>query len=130
MDETLEIGRKLVELCRQGKNLDAVETLYAADVESVEVHGMPEFPAHMRGIEEIRRKNRWWFDNHTIHGGDARGPYPHGERFIVVFKFDVTARTGPMAGKRMQMEEAGLYTVRGGKIVRDEFFYDVSGGAA
>jgi hypothetical protein len=28
-----------------------------------------------------------------------------------------------MAGKRMQVEEAGLYTVRDGKVVHEEFFY-------
>jgi hypothetical protein len=84
---------------------------------------MPEFPQHMKGIEAVRKKNQWWFDNHTIHGGDAMGPWPHGDRFIVLFKIDVTAKTGPMAGKRMQAEEAGLYTVKDGKIVREEFFY-------
>ena len=30
-----------------------------------------------------------------------------------------------MAGQRMQMEEAGLYTVDNGKIIKEEFFYDV-----
>jgi hypothetical protein len=28
-----------------------------------------------------------------------------------------------MAGQRMRMEEVGMYTVQGGKIVREEFFY-------
>ena len=77
----------------------------------------------MKGIDAVRKKNQWWLDNHTIHGGDAMGPWPHGDRFIVHFKFDVTAKTGPMAGQRMQMDEAALYTVRGGKIVKEEFFY-------
>jgi ketosteroid isomerase-like protein len=123
MDSTFDVGQKLVSLCTQGKNLEAVETLYAPNVESVEVHGMPEFPAHMKGIDAVRRKNQWWIDNHEMHGGEAMGPWPHGDRFIVHFRFDVTAKTGPMAGKRMKMEEAGLYTVRDGKIVREEFFY-------
>ena len=26
-------------------------------------------------------------------------------------------------GQRLQLQEAGLYTVDGGKIVREEFFY-------
>ena len=84
---------------------------------------MPEFPARMQGIEAIRRKNQWWLDNHTIHSNAISGPFPHGERFIVHFKYDVTAKVGPMAGKRMQAEEAGLYTVKDGKIVKEEFFY-------
>ena len=123
MATTFEVGQKLVEFCNAGKNMEAVNTLYAPDVESVEVHGMPEFPQVMKGIDEIRRKNQWWVENHTIHGGQAMGPWPHGDRFIVHFRFDVTAKVGPMAGKRMQMDEAGLYTVKNGKIVREEFFY-------
>jgi len=123
MATTFEVGQKLVEFCNAGKNMEAVNTLYAPDVESVEVHGMPEFPQVMKGIDEIRRKNQWWLENHTIHGGQAMGPWPHGDRFIVHFRFDVTAKVGPMAGKRMQMDEAGLYTVKNGKIVREEFFY-------
>ena len=123
MPSTLEIGQKLVALCRENRNVDAVNTLYAPDIVSVEVHGMPEFPARMQGIDEIRRKNQWWMDNHVIHASTVSGPFPHGDRFIVHFKYDVTSKTGPMAGKRMQAEEAGLYTVRGGKIVQEEFFY-------
>jgi len=41
----------------------------------------------------------------------------------VIYNFDVTPKNGPMAGKRMRMEEVGMYTVKGGKIVREEFFY-------
>ena len=123
MGSTFEVGQKLVALCKAGKNREAIETLYAPDVESVEVHATPEFPANMKGIDAVRKKNNWWMENHTIHSADARGPWPHGDRFIVLFKFDVTSKAGPMAGKRMQMEECGLYTVRDGKIVKEEFFY-------
>ena len=123
MDSAMDVGNKLVAFCKAGKNLEAVDKLYAPDVQSAEVHGMPEFPAQMSGIDAIRRKNQWWLDNHTIHSAEAMGPWPHGERFIVHFKYDVTSKAGPMAGQRMQMDEAALYTVRDGKIVREEFFY-------
>jgi ketosteroid isomerase-like protein len=128
MSDAYSVGKQLVELCKQGKNFEAIDRLYAPDVVSVEVHGMPELPARMEGIEAVRRKNRWWFENHTMHeGGDVVGPFPHGDRFIVLFKHDVTAKVGPMAGQRMQMEEAGLYTVKDGKIVQEEFFYHMGG---
>jgi ketosteroid isomerase-like protein len=45
----------------------------------------------------------------------------------VKFWLDVTAKAGPMAGKRIQMNEAALYTVKDGKIVKEEFFYDMGG---
>ena len=127
MPTTTEVAKRLVELCKQGKNLQAIDELYSADIVSIEVHAMPNMPARMEGIEAIRGKNKWWFENHEIHSVDCRGPWPHGDRFIVVHKIDVTAKTGPMAGKRMQAEEAGLYTAKDGKIVQEEFFYDMGG---
>ena len=126
-DGALEIGRKLVDLCRQGRNLDAVSRLYADDVVSIEVHGDEKMPARMHGVAAIHGKNQWWLDNHQIHGMTVNGPFPHGDRFIVHYRMDVTPKAGPMAGKRMQMEEAGLYTVRDGKIAKEEFFYAMGG---
>lgn len=121
--DTYQVGKKLVELCNAGKNMEAVETLYAPNVVSIEVHGMPEMPARMEGIDAVRKKGEWWDENHTVHSGEAQGPYPHGDRFIVRFVYEVTPKQGPMAGKRMKMDEAGLYTVKDGKIVQEEFFY-------
>jgi len=119
----LEIGRKLVALCNEGKNLEALDTLYSKDAESVEAMAMPELPARMKGVDALKKKNEWWFANNEVHSGGAKGPFPHGDRFAVIFNYDVTPKAGPMAGQRTQMEEVGLYTVDGGKIVKEEFFY-------
>jgi hypothetical protein len=127
MSDSLKIGKRLVELCNAGKNEQAVEELYAPNIVSIETHSMPNMPARMEGIEAIRKKNQWWFENHEIHSSSAKGPWPHGDRFIALFNIDVTAKTGPMAGKRMQAEEAGLSTVKNGKIVQEEFFYYMGG---
>ena len=127
MGNSLEIGKKLVELCRQRKHIEAVNALYAPDVVSVEVMGDAKMPARMQGIDAIRGKNQWWVDNHEIHGEQVEGPWPHHDRFIVKFKMDVTPKVGPFAGKRTMFEEAGLYTVRDGKIVQEEFFYHMGG---
>jgi hypothetical protein len=127
MADTKEIGKKLVELCRQQKNLDAIEQLYAPNIVSIEAMSMPDMPARMEGIDAIKGKNKWWFENHTVHGSECTGPFPNGDKFIVHFKYDTTPKAGPMAGKRMKGEEYGLYTVRNGKIVEEQFFYDMSG---
>ena len=124
---TLEVGRRLVDLCRMGKNLEAINTLYAPDVVSVEVIRDEKMPARMEGVAAIRGKNEWWLGNHTIHGMTVNGPFPHGERFIVHYRMDVTPKEGPMKGHRMQFEEAGLYTVRDGKVAQEEFFYHMGG---
>ncbi|MAX26439.1 MAG: hypothetical protein CMJ19_18250 [Phycisphaeraceae bacterium] len=127
----LEVGTKLVELCKQNKNVEAVDTLYADDIISVEVMDCPEMdmPREMKGIDAIRGKNTWWIENHEVHSEEILGPFPHGDRFIVTFKIDCTCNApGPMQGKRMQMQESGLYTLNDqGKIVKEEFFYAMPG---
>ena len=120
---TLEVGKRLVELCRQGKNVEAVNTLYDKNIVSVEAQKDPMFPQRIEGIEGVKGKNEWWVKNHDIHSAEARGPFPHGDRFAVYFKYDVTSKDGPMKGKRMQMDETALYTVKNDKIVQEEFFY-------
>ena len=123
----MEVGRRLVELCRQMKNLEAVATLYSPRIISIETRGDETMPARMEGIDAIRGKNQWWLDNHEVHGAEADGPWPHGNRFIVRHRVDVTPKAGPFAGKRMQFDEAALYTVKNGKIVQEEFFYHMGG---
>ena len=127
MNDTLTVGKKLVELCRQGKNIEAVDTLYSPEIVSIEAIGDPSMPARMEGTAAIKGKNEWWLANHEVHKAEAEGPWPHGDRFIVRFKYDVTAKAGPQAGKRMTMDETALYTVKGGKITQEEFFYDMGG---
>jgi ketosteroid isomerase-like protein len=119
-----EVGRRLVELCQQGKNLDAL-SLYAPDAVSVEAMGDETMPAVMTGVDAIRGKGEWWFANHEVHRASAKGPFPNGDRFAVIFDYEVTPKAGPMAGKRMAMEEVALYTVKDGKIAREEFFYSM-----
>jgi ketosteroid isomerase-like protein len=125
MTSTLDVGRRLVELCRAGKNLEAVDTLYAPDVAGIEPQGNEHVPARQQGIDAIRQRNQWWMDNHDIHGSQVDGPWPHGDRFVVTMKYDLTPRAGPFAGKRARFDEAALYTVRDGKVVQVEFFYSV-----
>jgi hypothetical protein len=119
----LEIGQKLVALCKEGKNLEALNTLYSEDAESIEATGTEEMPAEMKGLDAIRQNNERWFANNELHGGEVKGPFPNGDRFAVIFNYEVTAKAGPMAGQRFKLEEVGLYTAEGDKIVKEEFFY-------
>ncbi|MEO0474869.1 MAG: nuclear transport factor 2 family protein [Planctomycetota bacterium] len=128
-EETLAVGKKLVELCNAGNDKEVLDTYYADDIVSEEVATMPGtgLPRVSEGIEAVRAKWQWWYDNNEIHSGSCTGPFPHGNKFIVIFEMDTTAKTGPMAGQRMQMQEAALYTVKDGKIVHEQFFYDMGG---
>jgi SnoaL-like domain len=117
---TMEIGKELVALCRQGKNQEAIDRLYSPNIESVEAVAMPGMGQTQQGIQAIKGKNQWWVDNHQIHESTVEGPYPHGDRFILRFKYDMTPTHN---GKRMTVDETGLYTVQNGKVVKEEFFY-------
>ncbi len=115
-----EIGNELVALCRQGKNMEAIEKLYSPAIESVEALDHPQIGRVQTGLDAVKGKNRWWADNHQIHKAEAGGPFVNGDRFIVHFTYDVTPK---QTGRRMTMTEAGLYQVRDGKIAKEEFFY-------
>jgi hypothetical protein len=125
MSSTLEVGKKLVDLCKQGKAREAITTLYSPGIVSIEPQGSPAMPAKMQGLIAVNGKADWWEKNHEVHRAEVAGPWPHGDRFIVRFTYEITAKSGPMAGKRMTMDETGLYTVKDGKIVQEEFFYSM-----
>ena len=73
MPNTTEIGKRLVELCNAGKNVQAVDELYSPTIVSIETHSMPNMPAQMEGIDAIKKKNQWWFENHEIQGQSHGG---------------------------------------------------------
>jgi len=127
MTNALDVGKKLVELCRKGKEAEAVNTLYGQNIVSIEPEANPSGPARQEGLAAVKAKSDWWEKNNEVHKREVDGPWPHGDRFIVRFKYDVSAKTGPMAGKRMTVDETGLYTVKDGKVVQEEFFYSMGG---
>lgn len=116
-----EIGQKLVEYCSEGRNMDAINELYADGVVSVEAADPPQGEREASGIDAIRGKNQWFGENHEVHSASVQGPFPHGDdRFCVLFNYDVTNKP---SGQRFKMEEVGLFTITDGKISREEFFY-------
>jgi ketosteroid isomerase-like protein len=117
-----ELGRRLVDLCREGRDHDALD-LYSPDAVSVEAGAMPEVPQVATGKDAIRRKGEWWTSHNEVHQANVKGPFPNGDRFAVIFDYEITPKAGPYAGKRTKMEEVGVYTVEDGRIVREEFFY-------
>lgn len=118
---TAAIGQELVGLCRQGREEDAVERLYASNIVSIEPVGSEAMPAETRGIDAIHKKHQWWRDNMEVHSADVRGPFVGEDEFAVYFNYDTTFKP---TGQRSMMKELALYGVRDGKIVREEFFYN------
>jgi SnoaL-like domain len=112
-----EVGTDLVALCREGNFEEAMKRHYAPSIVSVEAQG-PEL--EISGIEAVAAKAEWWDANHDIHGIEVEGPFVNAEQFSVVYRMDVTPKA---TGERMAMNEVAVYTVEGGKIVREVFFY-------
>jgi hypothetical protein len=123
IQDTMAVGAELVDLCRQGKEHDAINKLYSQGVVSIEAGAPPGMSRRVEGLADVIGKAEWWASNNDVHGRTVEGPYPHDDRFVVHFKYDITPKEGPMAGQRMQLDETALYTVREGKVVHEEFFY-------
>jgi hypothetical protein len=114
------VGSRFVDLCRQGKNFDVMRTMYAPDIVSVEGDGK-----QTAGQRPVIKKSEDWGSDKAFNGETVAGPFFNGanpDQFAVYFTFDVTPKA---TGKRITLEEVGVYTVnRDDKITREQFFYD------
>ena len=113
------VAREFVDLCNEGKNFDVMRTMYAPDIVSVEGDGK-----ETAGQGPVIKKSEDWVSDKEFHGETCAGPFFNGanpEQFIVYFTFDITPKS---TGKRETIEEVGVYTVKGDKITREQFFYD------
>ena len=121
---TTAIAEELVSFCKAGRNMDAIETLYSPDIVSIESMGNETMPREQKGIDAIRGKNQWWSENNEVHSSTVDGPFlGNDDKFAVYYNYDVTFKP---TGKRNNMEEMALYTVKHGKVVREQFFYRTS----
>lgn len=119
---TQQVADKLVQLCSQGKFEEATKALYSEDIVSVEAGAPPGQSRETKGLPEVLKKGEWWVANHEVHSAKVEGPLVAGSHFAVTFKLDVTFKP---ESKRFQMEEVAVYKVAGGKIVYEEFFYNM-----
>jgi hypothetical protein len=119
----LEVGQKLVEMVNSGRDGEAgfVNGYYSDDIVSIEGGGSEEMPARMEGIDAIRGKHAWWYDNNEVHGTTVEGPYigNRDDQFVAKFVLDST----PKGGERTQMAEVAIFTVKDDKIVQEEYLY-------
>jgi ketosteroid isomerase-like protein len=122
MATALEIGSQIVALCNAGKGMEAIRTLYSPEIVSCEGPGSPPEMARVQGLDAVIQKGEWWEANHEVHRMVASGPFcgHRDDQFVVEFEMEITPKH---SGERTQMREVGLYTVRDGKIVQEEFMY-------
>src|SRR3954463_260361 len=110
---TEEIAKKAVELVRKQAWYEALDTLYAEDIVSVEAT-----PPESRGKEAVRGKIDWWVNAMEVHSFKSSEPFVAHDRFVVQYDADVTEKESK---QRRHMSEVGVYTVKNAKIVREEF---------
>ncbi|MEM8772512.1 MAG: nuclear transport factor 2 family protein [Pseudomonadota bacterium] len=119
-EKLMQVANKLVEHCRNHTERQGLDELYAQDAVSVEAADMGE-GREVKGVDAIKAKHDWWDNAFEVHSGSVEGPYAHGpNQFGAIFELDATNKE---TGERSEMKEFGVYTVEGGKITREEFFY-------
>ena len=120
---TAAVAEELVAFFRAGRNMDAINTLYSPDIVSIESMGNEQIPRETKGIDAIRQKNKWWGENNEVHSSVVDGPFVGEDKFAVYYNYDITFKP---TGQRTPMEEMALYSVKDGKVVREQFFYRTS----
>ena len=115
---TEEVAKKVVELVRKQAWKEAVDMLYANDIVSMEARTRDGSSPETRGIKGVHEKVDWWINTMEIHSFKVSGPFVAHDRFVVQYDVDVTDKNSK---NRFQMSEVGVYTVKDGKIVREEF---------
>jgi hypothetical protein len=115
---TEEVAHKVMEIVRKQAWYEALDTLYDKDIVSVEARTRDGSSPEMRGAQAIRGKIDWWVNEMEVHSFKASGPFVAHDRFVVQYDADVTEKASK---NRFQISEVGVYTVKNGKIVREEF---------
>jgi ketosteroid isomerase-like protein len=117
---TQEVAEKLVAYCQEGKNVDAINELYADDIVSREVKGSPQELAE--GKAAVVAKNQHWYDSVSeVHGVSISAPIVTGNFFAVTMEMDVTYKEYG----RMTMKEVAVYEAKDGKVIAEQFFYNM-----
>jgi ketosteroid isomerase-like protein len=115
---TTEVAHRLIELCRQGKNMDAVHELYADNILSLEPKGSMNEQAE--GKEAVIAKETGFFTMvEEVHSSELSDALVAENFFSVTMKMDMTVK----GMGRTRMDEVCVYEVKDGKIVFEEFFF-------
>ena len=115
---TQEVANRLVELCREGKFHEAIDELYAKDIVSNE----PNDSETTEGLEAVKAKTaKFEASIQEIHQSIISEPLVAKDHFACIMDIDATYKEHG----RMTMSEICVYEVKNGKIIRDNFFYNM-----
>lgn len=115
-----EIGQAVVSAFNAHKpEAELWDAYWSNKVRSIEGFGVG---MAWEGRKAMEAKGAEWMRTHKIHGASAEGPFVGATGFALKFIMDVEDTA---TGKRETMQEVGVYTVKGGKIIQEEFMYKV-----
>ena len=118
--KALEVAHRLVDLCREGKNVEAIQELYADNIVSLEPEGSP-MGGKTVGKEAVLGNTNYWFSTvEEIHSAHISDPIVAGNFFACTMDIDATYKEQG----RNEMSELGVFEVKNGKIVTSQFFYN------
>jgi len=118
--ETKEIAEKLVNWCNKGDYTSCYQNLYSPDIVSIEPKGAQM--EEVKGMEAVAQKGAWWKETFEVHSSAVGKPIVADNWFSVRFDMDTTHRP---SGQRSQTSEIAVYEVKDGKIVKEQFFYNI-----
>src|ERR1700685_2618421 len=119
---TKEVADTLVKHCSEGKFEEAMKALYSNDIVSMEAGAPPGQSRESKGLAAVKAKGEWWVANHEVHSTKVEGPLVAGSHSTVILRRDFTKKP---QSRRFTMEEVAVYKVVDGKIVYEEFFYNM-----
>ena len=114
-----EVANRLVLLCREGKNVDAINELYDENIVSHEPEGSP-MTEKVGKQAVLDATNHWISSVEEIHEAYISNPVVADNHFSCTMKVDATYKEHG----RNVMNELCVFEVRDGKIVREQFFYN------
>ena len=113
-----EVANRLVLLCREGKNVEAINELYDDNIVSHEPHGSP-IREKVGKQAVLEATNQWINSVEELHSAYISNPIVGGNFFACTMKVDATYKERG----RNEMDEVCVFEVRDGKIVSEQFFY-------
>ncbi|OCX52063.1 hypothetical protein BEL04_11190 [Mucilaginibacter sp. PPCGB 2223] len=119
---TQEVANRYYGLMLENKREQIVDELYGQDIICKEPeHALAMgIPTTTRGLEAVKAKAKARAAMIAeIHGDFCSEPLIAGNFFSVVLGRDLTLKGKP----RMNLQEIGVFEVKEGKIVSEQFFY-------
>ena len=119
---TQEVANRYCELMQQNKRSQIIEELYSADI----VNKEPEHaiamgvPTITKGLDAVLKKAKARMEMiEEVHSGFCSEPVVGGNFFSVAMGREITFKGKP----KMSLHEIGVFEVKDGKIILEQFFY-------